>query len=318
MINTSSYQWTLQVKGAEVESPVDECDFQFWILRRSDNSWQLQSYIEDDVAWNGRLNFTGQHRCLSHNTDVYTSNYIGYIVSSTGKYKNINSKYGENNIKQNIEIDDALPIVELSTTAYDKKVFGVISLTQDNDGEYKSGTFVSVLPRDDGDARIFVNGCGEGSIWVSDYNGILCNGDYICSSVINGIGMKQDDDILHSYTVAKITMDCDFEPKLIPVEVIKQQQYEYWGTSNIDNNDESIPGKYVEVPKLYFGSSNVLDEKGNPVYEYQLDESSNIVYDYEYDIKYITLNGDIVDKNYYLNNSNVYRMAFVGCSYKCS
>jgi hypothetical protein len=71
-------------------------------------------------------------------------------------------------------------------------------------------------------------------------------------------------------------------------------------------------------------TSNVLDEQGNPVYEYKLDESSNIVYDYEYDMKYITLCGDIVDKEYYLNNSaegtlrNVYRMAFCGATYKCS
>jgi hypothetical protein len=62
----------------------------------------------------------------------------------------------------------------------------------------------------------------------------------------------------------------------------------------------------------------MLDSDGNPVYEYKLDESSNIIYDYEYDIKYIKLDGDIVDKYYYENNSNVYRMAFVGCAYKSS
>ena len=318
MTNGINYRWKMEVKGAEVESPVDECDLQFWILRRSDTTWQLQSYIEDDVSWNRQLNFTGQHRCLPKNQDLYTSNYIGYIVSSTGKYKNINSKYGKHNIKQNIEIDDALPIVELSTSAYDKKVFGVLSLTQDNDGEYKQGTFVSVLPRDDGDARIFCNGCGEGSIWVSDYpnHNAIENGTYLTSSDIAGIAMAQDDDILHSYTVAKITMDCDFEPKLIPIEMIKQQEYEYWGTSNI--YDENVVGKYIEVPKLYFGSSNVLDSQGNPVYEYKRDENNEIVYDWEYDMKYIKLDGTYVDRGYYLNNSNVYRMAFVGCSYKCS
>jgi len=54
------------------------------------------------------------------------------------------------------------------------------------------------------------------------------------------------------------------------------------------------------------------------VYEYKRDENNEIVYDFEYDMKYIKVDGDIVDREYYLNNSNVYRKAFVGCSYKCS
>ena len=45
---------------------------------------------------------------------------------------------------------------------------------------------------------------------VSNFNGNLENGDYITTSPIEGIGMKQDDDLLHNYTVAKITQDEDF------------------------------------------------------------------------------------------------------------
>jgi hypothetical protein len=195
---------------------------------------------------------------------------------------------------------------------------------------------VSIYPKDSADERLIVNGCGEGSIWVSDYNGFLENGDYITTSPISGIGMKQDDDILRNYTVAKITMNCDFNPQLIPVEVIKQEEYTVYSTSNITSNIEvyventsnistsNITSNImtsnieytIDVPKVM--TSNVLDVDGNPVYEYKLDESSNIVYDYEYDMKYIKLDGEIVDKEYYLNNSNVYRMAFCGCSYKCS
>jgi hypothetical protein len=72
--------------------------------------------------------------------------------------------------------------------------------------------------------------------------------------------MQQDDDLLHSYTVAKIRMDCYFNPYYIP-----------------------------------------------------------IVYYYEYDMKYIKLDGTLVDKIYYeANQDHTYKMAFVGCSYKCS
>ena len=46
---------------------------------------------------------------------------------------------------------------------------------------------------------------------VSNYNGNLENGDYITTSPIPGVGMKQDDDLLHNYTVAKITQDCIFD-----------------------------------------------------------------------------------------------------------
>jgi hypothetical protein len=56
-----------------------------------------------------------------------------------------------------------------------------------------------------------VNGIGEGGIWVINTNGNLENGDYIQSSNVAGFGEKQDDDLVHNYTVAKITCSCDFD-----------------------------------------------------------------------------------------------------------
>jgi hypothetical protein len=252
------------------------------------------------------LNFTGQHRTISLDKKLYDNIFIGYIVSSEGKYKEINSKFHKNNIKHNIIVNDALPYVKLTSKICDKSVFGVISdrLEEDiksNKREYSIGFMVSLYDKEAGDDRLVVNGCGEGSIWVSDYNGSLENGDYITTSPIPGIGMKQDDDLLHNYTVAKITMDCDFNPEYIPVQVIKQVEY----TINSSN----------------VATSNMIDENGDPVYEYKLDENSNIVYDYEYDMKYIKLDGTIVSKDYYEINceiEKIYKMAFVGCSYKCS
>ena len=44
-------------------------------------------------------------------------------------------------------------------------------------------------------------------------NGPLEAGDYITTCKLSGYETKQSDDILHIYTVAKITMDCDFNPK---------------------------------------------------------------------------------------------------------
>ena len=59
--------------------------------------------------------------------------------------------------------------------------------------------------------RLIVNSVGEGAIWVCNSNGNIENGDYITSSDHLGYGEKQEDDLLHNYTVAKATIDCNFE-----------------------------------------------------------------------------------------------------------
>lgn len=48
-----------------------------------------------------------------------------------------------------------------------------------------------------------VNSVGEGQINVCGQNGNIAAGDYIVTSSMAGKGMKQDDDIVHNYTVAK-------------------------------------------------------------------------------------------------------------------
>jgi len=50
-----------------------------------------------------------------------------------------------------------------------------------------------------------------GAVWIANINGNLENGDYITTCEIPGYGMKQDTEMLCNYTVAKITMDCDFD-----------------------------------------------------------------------------------------------------------
>jgi hypothetical protein len=87
-------------------------------------------------------------------------------------------------------------MIELSRKKKDKRVFGVM------------GSPTRYTPRVE---RLIVNSLGEGGIWVSNSNGNIENGDYITSSDHLGYGEKQDDDLLHNYTVAKATIDCNFE-----------------------------------------------------------------------------------------------------------
>ena len=152
--------------------------------------------------------FTGFHRCFTDDIEFkdeepqkFKDDYVGRIVVSTGKIatdsKNENDT--EWNIlydKEGITIEDALPIIQLSRKKKDKKVFGVLGMPTRQNSRNE---------------RLIVNSVGEGAIWVCNSNSNIENGDYIQSSDYLGYGEKQDDDLLHNYTVAKATIDCNFE-----------------------------------------------------------------------------------------------------------
>ena len=106
----------------------------------------------------------------------------------------------------------------------DKRVFGVIGGIEDIDKKIRKVDNFAVKSKN-GDRRVEVNSLGEGGIWVCNYNGVFENGDYIISSDIPGYGMKQDDEFLHNYTVAKITCDCDFNLES-PIYICEEFQWE--------------------------------------------------------------------------------------------
>lgn len=141
--------------------------------------------------------------------------YVGLIVSSndtgyTSYYRRV--KYTEIDA---IRICEALPNCKLSTIDNDKAVFGVIT-NQENDNYFDADGEPLYDNVDNGFEKslfdkIRVNSVGEGSIWVTNINGNIENGDYITSSIIPGYGKTQNDDLLHNYTVGKSTMSCDFD-----------------------------------------------------------------------------------------------------------
>ena len=154
----------------------------------------------------GQLDFTGQHRSSTDNIKINNNptDYIGLIVSSTGIYNNING--GE------LNINEALPKVDLSNVYKDKKVYGVISNKEEKDQDrvYEQGTFATVFEKVEGDERLIINSVGEGMIWVCDKYGSLENGDLITSCEVPGYGSLQDNEFICNYTVGKITQDCIF------------------------------------------------------------------------------------------------------------
>jgi hypothetical protein len=201
-----------------------------------------------------------------------------------------------------------------------------------------------------GDKRIIINSLGEGSIWISNYNGNIENGDYLTSSDIPGIAMRQNSEFLANYTVAKATCSVNFNNiQSYPLEKVKQ---EYIYTSNIkvvesnieiieplsnlayysnadENSNVVITSNYeffsnviktetINVSNLIITSNleNCLDSNGDLIYEIQYDENSNIIYESEYEIKYIKLDGTIIDYDQYDSNIH-YIMCFIGCTYHC-
>ena len=184
--------------------------------------------------------FTGFHRCYTDDElynnetdetiDIFKNKYVGRVVIATGKIKSdftrkkpkpepepepepeIDEMTGMPKMKplapigeqdewyseidkDGITIEDAVPVIALSRQRKDKRVFGVL------------GGLRSTNNKD----RLIVNSVGEGGICVSNTNGNIENGDYLQSSDLLGYGEKQDDDLLHNYTIAKATIDCDFQ-----------------------------------------------------------------------------------------------------------
>ena len=193
----------------------------------------------DNGAYVDLITFTGQHRA-AHINDIPPNrciDYEGLIVSADrNQYESVNGDKSRG-IKA-ITVNEAVPLLSLSKVAYDKKCFGIISASEDPDTRTQSfGNLKTYHYKEPGDTFIFTNSVGEGAIWVVNTNGSLESGDYITTSNVAGYGQRQDSEFLANYTVAKITMDCDFEPVTQPTQVIKREMgnVDYWIKKTITN-----------------------------------------------------------------------------------
>jgi hypothetical protein len=240
--------------------------------------------------------FTGQHRSLTNNTNLFkrTSNFKGLIVVSTGNY----ISEDDNGItlgKSAITIDDAMPIVELAHQARQKSVYGVVSrIEEGEEREFVGSGMRMKAAKGLGEHRLVINSLGEGAIWVCDAHGPLENGDLICSSSVAGYGMRQDDDIMRNYTVAKITMACDFNPRLVPKQKLKTKELVVDEvTSTVNDLDDN-------------GMIQVVSDEGE---------------EYEYEVRYLMSDGTQITHEEHCTlqgrGETVYKAAFVGCTYHC-
>ena len=285
----------------------------------------------------GQLTFTGQHRNFIENIPASkTSNYIGLIVSANkNEYFHIDKEAKRGN--EAITINDAVPLVTICSIEKDKTVFGVISdaeeINTDGGRTHASGQFVSVVEKQTGDNRTFINSLGEGAIWVSNKNGNLESGDYITGSSVPGYGQKQESEFLANYTVGKITMDCDFNPQLQYKKRVIKQDIVFTGPDASSNyydvsNNVLI---YTEAPNIYKNTNYNLafDASNNLISVTQnvLDANEEIQWEdteeqeRKYNIRYIDASANILIEDEYNTKKaageEVYIAAFVGCTYHC-
>ena len=294
----------------------------------------------------GQITFTGQHRNIIFGITPEGINELqGMIVSaSLNKYIKLND--GVETGSKAITINESVPVVSLSDRALDKSCFGVISASEDRNTRTDTyGSFTTPFKKEKGDNRVFINSLGEGAIWVTNINGSLESGDYITTSNVAGYGQKQDSEFLANYTVAKITMDCDFNPVTQPVQVIKKeyQDVNYWVRTTIDDIQEN---EYLALPE---DKKRIVvsepENGGEPVTTYQrvlreeydeedeglelevrrelvnvLDEYGQLQWEDDpsgatekaYKIRYLDADGNITDEA-----NAVHKAAFVGCTYHC-
>ena len=205
----------------------------YWFWKSTSNTTTYRT-----ITAGASFTFTGQHLSVPLDSNISSSlaEYVGLIAVSSGtqmRFDEITREWVTG--KAAVTINETLPRIELANQREDKRVFGVISNRPDQyvinneSGEIEEdqdGT--AYLWNDLKQTQIRVNSIGEGAVWVSNINGNLENGDYITTCEIPGLGMKQDDDLLHNYTVAKITQDCDFRINSAAYNVV---EFEYSGSA---------------------------------------------------------------------------------------
>jgi len=186
---------------------------------RATGEWGVMT--EDKVyGLSGFFPFTGAHIAYSK-----YENIVGDIVDIVDSWV--------------LDISQTAVWVEPSIHKYSKKVFGVISYQKDTMLDnisnnklltYKDSSgnicikqeyadFISSM-QSSGFKEVSINSLGEGGINVCSEGGDIEIGDYICSSSILGKGMKQDDDLLHNYTVAKALESVDWSKETQTTKMI--------------------------------------------------------------------------------------------------
>jgi hypothetical protein len=174
--------------------------------------------------------FTGQHMNYA-NSNIDAKIHEGLIVVSTGTYK---SYINDGEVQDYMFINECLPTISISSCKRQKTVFGVVTSAPNEVKKRDDGSIIFDYETYDEFemgiyGRIRVNSVGEGGMWVCNDNGDLENGDFITTSDLPGYGMKQNEDMMMNFTVAKITCNCNFSnmPSWIQTRTVEHNAISY-------------------------------------------------------------------------------------------
>ena len=186
-ISTSSSEFTV-LDGTVVYFNRQNTDGTIVDLRQGDASEGTISVSGSTVSYNG---FSGNHE----SSGIPTNTAIGTVVSTIDEldvYPNTNSKTGEAHSKAGETRADHAKI-KVSDSVGDKRVYGVLSsFNEDN--------------------KPIVASVGIGSVKVTG----ACAGGDLLESNGDGTAKVQDDDIIRSKTIGKVTIgDSDTSVKLV-------------------------------------------------------------------------------------------------------
>lgn len=187
----------------------------------NNNTYAIYVHGEGRIATKARIPggvtpFTGAHEAYSD-----TELTVGDIVVDT-------------ELLESIDISNTVFLVEHSSQQKQKNVIGVVADTftkavtpvieEDTGQETDQYTPPAKPPAATEPTwhrayKVLVNALGEGQVNVCGQNGNIEAGDLITTSLIAGKGMRQEDDLYHSYTVAKaresVTFDYPAQVKMI-------------------------------------------------------------------------------------------------------
>jgi len=186
--------------------------------------------------------------------------------------------------KMNTHKTNVTPIVTLSNVAMDKAWYGVVSDQKTDTNDYDS----------------LVDTKGDTRIWVSDVGGSLESGDLLTTSnIAPGYTQKQSDDIVHNYTVGKVTQDCDFtEPLQVSIKVPRRE------LSNVTYYVKSIT-RVIELSEYELYNSRHTTVETTPMYicEVQEDEQRDLVRCYRGGVEVSLQTGEEITMKYFLEKT---------------
>ena len=157
-------------------------------------------YTANDAYIGGTVySFTGSH--IAYTQDELIEGQLVYAIDAWA-----------------ISMNQTLMHVGKTTTAKDRQVLGIVTRVKDTlldnitDNPLVKPEHQPYIDYmiENNFKEVNINSLGEGGILVCSENGNIDNGDYLTSANLAGYACKQDDDLLHSYTVAKALESVDW------------------------------------------------------------------------------------------------------------